>query len=63
MKKETIKEMAVENGRLHAALSMFRAIMMDSTYRVIDESDANIILEVAGLDPLPEIEKDPTTAK
>lgn len=63
MKKETIKEMAVENGRLRAALSLFRATMMDSKYRVIDESDANIILEVAGLDPLPEIEKDPTTAK
>ena len=63
MKQKTIKEMAAENGRLHAALSLFRAIMMDSTYRIIDESDANIILEIAGLDPLPEIEKDPTTAK
>lgn len=63
MRQETIKEMVIENGRMHAALSLFRATMLESKYRIIDESDANIVLEIAGLEPLPEKEKDPTTAK
>lgn len=56
--KEIIREIAIENGRLKAAISLLYRFVLDSKYRILDESEANTILEVAGYEPLPPIGKE-----